>query len=161
MSFQTIRSPKEKEKGKGKPGRAPEPPRAKKRRWIHFPWKCILLAAIPVGLAAYYLTQVAPGIVPLPPDMVVPFPALTDAMEGICAACGRNPETVYAVAAGLLLAGCFIRYADVRYYVMLAVVVSLGLALTWYSISAPMDRLLKSVEDNLPRDHRVPGSSVK
>ncbi len=45
--------------------------------------KSLILAAIPVCLSSYYLTQVAPGLVPIPEGMTVPFPPLTAALSPI------------------------------------------------------------------------------
>jgi hypothetical protein len=45
-----------------------------------------------------------------------------------------------------------------RYYFGLAVIASLALGFTCLSISAPIDRLIKAVEDAIPEDNRVPFS---
>jgi hypothetical protein len=143
------------------PKRKAKEPVARKRdesRFTHFPWGFLLAAAVPVGLAAYYLTQVAPGLVPLPEGAKVPFPDLTATLEVIIGWSGQNPEWVFGIGGALLAAGCLFRVAIARYYAVLAVAASVALGLTWYSISAPVDRLIRSVEDNLPRDSRVPGS---
>ena len=143
--------------GKAKESRKDPPPaRSKGNRFTHFPWGAFVVAAIPVALATFYLTRVAPDLVPLPEGIKVPFPELTAALETACAWCGENQGTAWGIAGGLLAAGCLFRVTIARYYVALAIVAALGLGLTWYSISAPVDRVIKSVEDNIPKDHRVP-----
>jgi hypothetical protein len=128
-----------------------EPPKKKKpeSRFTNFPWKLLLAAAAPLILLACYLTMVAPDLVPIPEGVKVPFPALTDLLEQVCAWSGKNAGTVWGFAGGLLAAGCLFKVSIGRYYVLLLLVASLCLGVTWYSISAPIDRLMNSVEDNI------------
>jgi hypothetical protein len=133
-----------------------EPPKKKKpeSRFTHFPWKLLLAAAVPLALLAYYLTMVAPDLVPIPEGVRVPFPILTHAIEEACAWSGKNAGTVWGIAGGLLAAGCLFKVAIGRYYVFLFLLASLGLGVTWYSISAPIDRLMHSVESNIKSHER-------
>lgn len=130
------------------------PPRA--TRFTYFPWKRLAWASVPVGLLAYYMTMVAPRLIPVPPDVRVPFPALTTSLEELCTWCGDHRLAVLLVGAGLLLAGALFRLTAARYYVILTVVATFTLTMTFLSVSAPIDRLLKKVEASLPKDSRVP-----
>ena len=125
-------------------------------RFVHFPWKRLLVAAVPTALAACYMAEVAPGLVPLPAGTNPPFPVLTSFLEKACGWCGENRGWVYGIGAALLAAGCAFRIAIGRYYAFLAIAMTLALALLWYSISAPIERLIRSVEDEIPKDRRVP-----
>jgi hypothetical protein len=95
------------------------------------------------------------GLVPMPEGMKLPFPALTQALEPVCQWCGKNPEWVFGIGTVLLFPGLMMKINYSRYYMTLALAVTMTLGLTWYLISAPVDRLIKNVEDNIPRDHRV------
>lgn len=129
------------------------PPRAKRISIIKLlpSGKELLVAGIPIALAAYYLTRVAPALVPLPEGIELPFPAATRVLERTIAWCGKNPERVLAIAGGFLGAGALLRFRFQRYYLMLGLITALSLAFTYYSISAPVDRLLKNVKDNIPQ----------
>ncbi len=142
-----------KEKREGSSAR--KPARAGLRYQV--PWGYLLLAGIPLSLSAYYLTQVAPDLVPIPQGVKVPFPILNQVLEPVCVWSGENPQWILGIGGLLLLAGLLFRVSISRYYVTLAVTTTLALGLTWYSISAPVDRLIKNVEDNLPRDQRLDG----
>ena len=133
-----------------------EPPKKKKpeSRFTHFPWKLLLTAAIPLALLAYYLTMVAPDLVPIPEGVRVPFPVVTNFLEQVCAWSGRNADAVWGIAGGLLAAGCLFKVSIGRYYVLIFLLASLCLGVTWYSISAPIDRLMNSVENNIKSHER-------
>jgi hypothetical protein len=140
----------EEERRGGAPARKP----SRRGRLAHVPAGYLAVAAIPLGLLAYYLTSVAPDLFPFPEGMKVPFPALSGALEPVCEWCGKNPEWVYGLAAALVLAGFLFPVFYPRYYTGLAVTTAICLGLCWYLISAPVDRLIKNVEDNIPKDQR-------
>jgi len=127
-----------------------------KNRFAYFPWRNLIAAAIPMALLVVYMTLTAPDLVPVPEGVKKPFPALTHFLEGACTWCGDNKGTVAGVAAVLLLAGVAFRISAARYYTCLAIVTATCLAISYYTISAPIDRLLWAVEENIPKDHRVP-----
>lgn len=136
----------------------------KKKRFAPFkdaPKKPFVAALVAVGLLAFYLTRVAPSLVPVPPGIKVPFPAATQTLEGISIWCGRHQALVFLAGAGLLAGGIFARFSRGRYYIYVAVLSSLALTFTYLSISAPIDRLFKAVHDNLPKDNRVPSYSTQ
>ena len=131
-----------------------EPPRQKKRRSI--PIKGLaFLAAAPIALAVIYLTQMAPGLVPVPEEVTVPFPAATRFLEKVCAWSGEHPWWVAITGAGLLLPGA-VSGRGRRYYIWLAILSSLALFFMYLSISAPIDRLIHTVEENLPPPRETP-----
>ncbi len=117
------------------------------------PWGRLLGAAAVLALTVYYLTQTAPTLVPLPEGVNVPFPAATEALEKACAWCGENFKAVAGVAGFLLLFGLF---CDKSYYTTLIVIACLGLGFTYISISAPIDRLLHSVDGTLNQEREFP-----
>ncbi len=43
-----------------------------------------------------------------------------------------------------------------RYYLRVAIIVSVILGFTYLSISTPFDRFMHAVEENVPQDNRVP-----
>jgi hypothetical protein len=111
----------------------------------------VVACAASLILAVYYLAWVAPGLVPLPPGTKVAFPLATRVLEALCEWCGRSRMEVVGIAAGLLGAGFLLRLFFRNYFYTLAIGVALLLGFTWYSISAPVDRLIHSVEENLPK----------
>jgi hypothetical protein len=139
------------------PPKGPPPPRREPTRFTRYPWGHLAMAAVPVGLGAWYMAGVAPALVPLPAGMKVPYPLLTGALEEAAAWSGGHPAWVAGIGVGLLAAGTLFRVSAARYYAALAIVVSAALGIAWYSISAPVDRLIHSVEEEIPRDSRVPG----
>jgi len=130
-------------------------------RFTFYPWKRAFIAAIPIAFSIYYLAWVAPSLIPVPAGVKVAFPALTHLFEGVCAWCGTHRAEVIGIGAALLLAGALFRFSASKYYLALAVVVTLGLAVTYYSISAPIDRLMRAVESNLPKDNRIPDAKSR
>jgi hypothetical protein len=133
------------------------PPR--KEKWYlaaYFPWKRFLVTAALMALTGLYLIVLAPPLVPVPAGVRMPFPEMTHFLEKVCVWCGHNPGHVFLIGLAFLGVGFFFRVSAGRYYIFLTIVLSFGLGVTYYSISAPIDRLIKSVEDNLPRDNRVP-----
>jgi len=125
-------------------------------RFTFFPWRRLGIASVPVALLTFYLTQVGPGLVPVPPGVKMAFPPLTHFLEDVSTWCGDNALIVVGVAAILLMAGVLFKISSGRYYLHLTVIASILLVVTYYSISAPIDRLLKAVEDEIPKDRRVP-----
>jgi hypothetical protein len=119
-----------------------------------FPWKLVLLAAAPLGLSWYYLTMAAPAEVPVPDGVDVPFPAVLPYLEDMVLWCAAHPIPVACMALALLAVGPF--FNTTRYYIGLAVVVSLFLGFTYLNVSAPIERLLRSVEEKLPEDRKLP-----
>jgi len=124
-------------------------------------WKPFASALIAVGLLVFYLTRVAPSLIPVPPGIRVPCPQATAVLEDVCAWCGDHQGYVVLMAAGLLAAGFLRPLSAARYFVYVAIFSSLALTFTYFSISAPIDRLLKAVQDNLPKDKRVPSYPEK
>ena len=123
------------------------------QRQRFFPWRYCLVAAFAISLLAYYVTRVAPGL-PLNPDP--PFPVLAQAIEDACFWCGENQGYTFAIAAGLLVPGIILfRVSAKRYYVFLTLMAILTLGITYYFVSAPIERLFQSVKDSIPKDHRV------
>lgn len=131
--------------------------RKSSQRQRFFPWRHCIVAAVPVGILAFYVTRVAPDLLPLPPNFDAPFPVLTQALEDACIWCGENQLHVYAMAAGLLLLvpGLLFRVSAKRYFVFLTLLAILTLGITYYSVSAPVERLMRSVKDNIPQDDRT------
>jgi hypothetical protein len=109
------------------------------------------LVLAPVALAWYYLTQVAPALVPISPDLKVPFPAVMPYLEAAATWSGAHPGWAAAIAAALLLPGLLLPLALPRYFLWLGICVSLCLGFTYYSLSAPVENLIDSVEENVPR----------
>jgi hypothetical protein len=133
----------------------PEEDQKKKKKsstpFASLPWLLVLLAAVPLGLLCYYVTAVAPTRIPVPASVNVPFPALTQFLEQVCGWCGKNPLQVTLAGLGLLALGALLPISPSMYYPGLAIVSTVALFLSYYSISAPVDRLLKDVHDILPR----------
>ncbi len=122
------------------------------------PPRSALLALVPVVLSAYYLIMVTPSLVPVPPDVKVPYPAATRFLEKICMWCSEYPLDTCLIGAGILVAAWIGRLFTERSFIYLAILISLGLGFTYLSISAPIDRLINNVEKSLPKDSRVPNS---
>jgi len=122
------------------------------------PWPLVLMAAVPVALAVYYLTMVGPTEARVLSAADVPLPAATKFLGDMCDWCGKNRIKVVLMGAGLLMGGLLSSLLAARYYIWLTVLVSLGLGFTYYSVSAPVDRLIKAVKESVPQDRRVPGS---
>ena len=121
-------------------------------------WRPLLIAAIPVALSAYYLSWVAPDLLPAPPDVRVPFPWASEFLQKVCSWCGRNRLEVVLMGTGLLAPGILCRMAArrERYCLRLAIVCSLALGFAYFNVSAPVDRLDKAVDEAIPADERVP-----
>lgn len=131
-----------------------EPPAKKRvRRFSLTPLTGVLLAGVPVALLALYLTKIAPELIPVPAEVNVPFPAATRFLEQVCLWCSAHPWHVLLIGLGLPALG-LIPAAGRRYRVALAVVATLALTFTYLSISAPIDRLLNTVEATLSQTER-------
>jgi hypothetical protein len=127
-------------------------------RFSAFPLRRFALALVPAALLAWYLGWLAPDLVPVPPGVKVVYPALTHILEEVAPWCGKHQVETVAIACGVLALGLLSRFSMGRCYTVLAVALWLALGLSYYSLSAPVDRLLKAVEDQLPKDQRVPSS---
>jgi len=121
-----------------------------------FPWALVAMAAAPVGLLAYYSTVVAPPKVEVMAGLNVPFPVATEFLVAACRWCGENPAQVALIALGLLAGGIVLPVPAGRYYIALTVTAALALGFTYWSISAPVERLLKQVQENLPVERKLP-----
>jgi hypothetical protein len=137
-----------------------EPPKKPRQRFT-LAMRPFLLAAIPVGLTVYYFAWVAPSLVPVDPGVKVPFPPATRLFEDLVVWCEEHSRAVLLAGVGVLLPGFFYRSVDKaeRYYLRLAIVVSVLLGIAYLSVSAPIDRFMHSVEENVPQDRRVPDHS--
>ena len=135
-----------------------QPPQpTKRRRWIPaLPWARVALAAAPVALAVYYLTQVAPTEVPTLNTLDTPFPAVTQRLAEVSLWCAARPWSTAFIGLGLLVLGAILPIDRDRYYTRLAIVVGLLLGFTYYSISAPIERLLEGVRQTLPEERMLP-----
>lgn len=122
------------------------------------PWPLVLMAAVPVLLAVYYLTMVGPREAHLLAAVDVPLPGATKFLGDVCVWCGKNPIKVVLMGIGLLMGGLLSSLLAARYYIFLTILVSLGLGFTYYAVSAPVDRLIKAVKESVPQDRRVPRS---
>jgi hypothetical protein len=111
----------------------------------------LLFAVPPLALAVWYLGWVAPDLVPLPEGTKVPFPAATGFLEQFCDWCGANQSLLVAFAVVVFMTGLFIRFFVPRYFYFLSIVLFLFVGFVWYSISAPVDRLIHDVEENIPK----------
>ncbi len=132
------------------PGQAPRQP-------FTLAWRSIFLAVVPVAVSVYYVSWVAPALVP------VPLPAATRFLEEMCSWCGEHRWAVVLIGFGLLVPGACYRLLDKRerYYLRLAVIVSLALGFTYLNISAPIGRLGRAVDEAIPVDERVPNHEAE
>ena len=114
--------------------------------------------ATPVALAVYYFAWVAPTLVPVLPGVKVPFPLATRFLEDVSVWCGDHSRAVLLSGIGVLVPGLLYRSVDKaeRYYLRVAIIVSVILGFAYLSISAPIDRFMHAVEENVPQDQRVP-----
>jgi len=111
----------------------------------------LLCALAPLALAVWYLGWVAPDLVPLPPGAKVPFPPATAFLEELCSWSGENQSLLVAIGAIVFATGLFFRFIFNRYFYCLAFVLLLFTGFVWYSISAPVERLIHNVEENIPQ----------
>jgi hypothetical protein len=124
----------------------------KKKKGALVPSRWELLAiVVPLGFAVYYLGWVAPDLVPLPAGAKVPYPEATHLIEEVCAWCGANQSMLLVMAGGLIGTGMLLRLVVPNYFYLLSIVVTLFVGFAWYSISAPVDRLIHNVEDSIPK----------
>src|SRR5262245_48727908 len=136
-----------------RPDQEAEETKKKRKKTIPpFPTALEFLVSVgTLGVGVWYLGWVAPGQVPVPPGTKVPFPQATAFLEGLCGWCGDNQSLVVAAAVCLFVTGLFLRFLIPKYFYAMAIVLGLFTGFTWYSISAPVDRLIKDVEDNIPQ----------
>ena len=129
----------------------------KKKPFKLFPnGKMAILAAVPIAITIYYVTIVAPTIIPVPHTVDVPFPKLTKFLEGVCEWCGTHKLEVLGIGIAFFLPAIFMRTFSERYCFRLFLLSSLVLCLTFISISAPIDRLIDRVETSLKNETRPP-----
>ena len=138
------------------PGQAPRQP-------FTLAWRSIFLAVVPVAVSVYYVSWVAPALVPVPAGLNVFSPDVTRFFEGMCSWCGEHRWAVALIGMGLLVPGSLYRLVDrrERYYFRLAVIVSLALGITYLNMSAPLGRLDRAVDEAIPVDHRVPNHETE
>ena len=138
------------------PGQAPRQP-------FTLAWRSIFLAAVPVAVSVYYVSWVAPALVPVPEGLNVFLPDVTRFLEEMCSWCGEHRWAAVLIGIGLLVPGSLYRLVDrrERYYFRLAVIVSLSLGFTYLNISAPLGRLDRAVEEAIPVDKRVPNHETE
>ncbi len=121
-------------------------------------WRSIFLAVVPVAVSVYYVSWVAPALVPVPAGLNVFSSDVTRFFEEMCSWCGEHRWAVILIGIGLLVPGlCYrLQAKRERFYVRLAVIVSLALGFTYLNISTPLGRLDRAVDEAIPVDHRVP-----
>ena len=145
-------------------GLAPAPPKTpeeekeskkSKARRFHVPWKPIVFAGIPAALAWYYLVVAAPREIPVPPGLNVPFPDLVPYLENIVTWCTEHSWMSGAIAIGLV-ASSFLASNPTRYAIAQGILVLLVTGFFYLSIHAPVERLMRAVEQNLPEDRQLP-----
>jgi hypothetical protein len=140
------------------PARPPEEERDKKRTrkpWLHLAWKPILFSGIPAAIAWYYLVVAAPQELPVPPGLKVPFPDLIPYLENIVAWCSEHTWMSTGIAIGLV-ASTFLASNPTRYAVAQGILILLITGFFYLSIHAPVERLMRAVEQNLPEDRKLP-----
>jgi hypothetical protein len=119
-------------------------------------WGFFLIAAGVTSLLAYYLAWVAPALVPVPPEVKVPYPAATRLLEGVCVWCGAHRIVVASIGAALLVPGFFTRWMGPPYHLKLSILLGCALGFSYISISAPLDRMVEAVKSALPDGREVP-----
>jgi hypothetical protein len=113
-----------------------------------FPWALILISAVPVCLLACYLTFIAPVRLRGLAGADVPFPAATEFLADVSRWCEGHPFEAWLIALGLLAGGFVLPVPTGKYYIALTIAAALTLGYSYYSLSAPVDRLLKGVQDS-------------
>jgi hypothetical protein len=141
-------------------GLAPAPPRSpegekKRTRRFDFPWKPLLIAGIPAVLAWYYLVVAAPPELPVPPGLKVPFPELLPYLENVVVWCSERSLLTAGIALALV-GSTFLTSNSTRSAIALGVLLLIGTGFFYVSIHAPVERLLRSVEQNLPEERKLP-----
>ena len=138
------------------PARPPEEETKKKKtRRLYVAWKPILFAGIPLAIAWYYLVVAAPRELPVPPGLKVPFPGILPYLENIVAWCSEHSWMSTGIAIGLV-ASTFLASNPTRYAVAQGILVLLVTGFFYLSIHAPVERLMRAVEQNLPEDRQLP-----
>jgi hypothetical protein len=135
---------------------APEVTAKRFSRLRSLPWRPLGLAAAPLALLATYLAVVAPAKVAGLEGVEVPYPEATDLLVELSLWCHGHPVELVIICLGILVPGMVLTRLARRYYTVLAIAATLTLGFGWYTISAPVDRLLQDVKDSIPEDHRVP-----
>lgn len=132
------------------------PPAPKKRtRAPLIPWKPFVYTGIPAAIAWYYLAIAAPKQIPVPAGLEVPFPEVIPHLEILCAWCGEHFGIAGGIAGGLVLLTLLAPNPQ-RCAFWLGVVILSFTGFAYFSISAPVERLLRAVEDKLPEERQLP-----
>ena len=140
------------------PAKSPEEEKKTTRRktWgLHAPWKPLLFAGIPAALAWYYIVVAAPREIPVPPGLKVPFPELLPYLENIVVWCSEHDWITGGIAVGLV-ANTFFANRPTRCAIIQGILVLLFTGFMYISISAPVERLMRAVQQNLPEDRQLP-----
>jgi len=140
------------------PQKTPEEEKESKKskaRRLHVPWKPIVFAGIPVALAWYYLVVAAPRDIPVPPGLTVPFPELTPYLENMVVWCSEHAWITGGLALGLV-ASTLLANNPTRCAIIQGILVLLLTGFAYVSISAPVERLMRAVQQNLPEDRQLP-----
>ena len=119
------------------------------------PRKSLIVTSIPLGLLVLYLTVIGPSNLPLPANLEPSFPAATRVLSDVCVWCAANWLWVVVGAVALLFGNVLVRLQPSRYYGWLTIVSALALCFTYYSVSAPIERLFKAVKEEIPQDRRT------
>ena len=132
--------------------KATPPPREKRKKGAPLPTlREVLVCGGALAFGALYRGMARANQPPLPEGIKPPFPLATRLLEELCGWCGANRPNVVVIAMGLFAAGFAIRFAFQNYFYYLAIAVGLVVGFTWYSTAAPVERLIQSVEENLPK----------
>ncbi len=67
--------------------------------------RSLFLAAVPIALAVYYVSWVAPTLEPVPEGLHVFSPGVTRILEEMCSWCGEHRWAVVLIGIGLLVPG--------------------------------------------------------
>jgi hypothetical protein len=119
-----------------------------------FPWLRALFATVAVGLLWYYLALVAPEKLPHPPGIKSPIPQVMPAFEAVCGFCASHLFGSGLIAAGVIAVGFVARVTAPRYYVGISILSLALLAFSYYAVSAPVENLIRAVEDKLPEERK-------
>ena len=111
----------------------------------------VAVALFPMALAVWYFGWEASDCASRMAALDVAFPALTELLVALCLWCGAHHGALFWIAGGLLAVGFVARLFVRRYFLILGVAASILVGFTWYTIAAPVERLINNVEQNLPK----------